>query len=122
MCLRFIILLFVVFTSDGLSQGLLEDKLLPTRQDSLRGSITPEREWWDLTYYHLDIKVEPDKKYISGSNTVGYKVLKSYKTMQIDLQEPMQITSVIANGKPLKFNREGNAYFIELKSKQKKMK
>ena len=120
MTLRFIIFFFIVFTTDGLSQGLMEDKLLPTRQDSLRGSITPEREWWDLTYYHLDIKVEPDKKYLSGSNTVGYKVLKSDKTMQIDLQEPMKITSVIANGKPLKFNREGNAYYIELKSKQKK--
>ncbi len=120
MSLRFIIFFFIVFTADGLSQGLMEDKLLPTRQDSLRGSITPEREWWDLTYYHLDIKVEPDKKFISGSNTVGYKVLKSNKTMQIDLQEPMKITSVISNGKPLKFNREGNAYFIELKSKQKK--
>jgi hypothetical protein len=24
-----------------------------TRQDTLRGSITPERAWWDLTYYHL---------------------------------------------------------------------
>ena len=120
MSLRFIIFFFIVFTADGLSQGLMEDKLLPTRQDSLRGSITPEREWWDLTYYHLDIKVEPDKKFISGSNTVGYKVLKSNKTMQIDLQEPMEITSVISNGKPLKFNREGNAYFIDLKAKQKK--
>jgi len=117
---RLIIFLFIVFTTDGLSQGLMEDKLIPTRQDTLRGSITPEREWWDLTYYHLDIKVEPDKKYISGSNTVGYKVLKSYKTMQIDLQEPMKITSVKADGKSLEFNREGNAYFIELKSKQKK--
>ena len=76
MTLRFIIFFFIVFITDGLSQGLMEDKLLPTRQDSLRGSITPEREWWDLTYYHLDIKVEPDKKYISGSNTIGYKVLK----------------------------------------------
>ena len=34
MSLRFIIFLFIVFTTDGLSQGLLEDKLLPTRQDS----------------------------------------------------------------------------------------
>ena len=92
MTLRFIIFFFIVFTADGLSQGLMEDKLLPTRQDSLRGSITPEREWWDLTYYHLDIKVEPDKKFISGSNTVGYKVLKSNKTMQIDLQEPMAVS------------------------------
>ena len=71
----------------------MEDKLIPSRQDSLRGSITTEREWWDLTYYHLDIEVNPDKKYIQGSNTVGYKVLKSHQTMQIDLQEPMKITS-----------------------------
>ena len=120
MASRLIIFLFIVFTIDGFSQGLMEDKLLPTRQDTLRGSITHEREWWDLTYYHLDIKVEPDKKFISGSNTVGYKVLKSYKTMQIDLQEPMKITSVEADGKSLKFNRDGNAYFIELKQKQKK--
>ena len=117
---RFIIFLFILFSIDSFSQGLMEDKLKPTRQDSLRGSITPEREWWDLTYYHLDIKVQPDKKYISGSNTVGYKVLESNKTMQIDLQEPMKITSVTSHGKKLKFNREGNAYFIQLKKKQKK--
>ena len=117
---RFIIFLFILFSIDSFSQGLMEDKLKPTRQDSLRGSITPEREWWDLTYYHLDIKVEPDKKYISGSNTVGYKVLKSNKTMQIDLQEPMIITSVISNGKKLKFNREGNAYFIQLRINKRK--
>ena len=120
MTLRFITFFFILFTINGFSQGLMEDKLLPTRQDSLRGSITAEREWWDLTYYHLDIKVEPDNKFISGSNTVGYRVLKSNKTMQIDLQEPMKITSVFSDGKSLKFNREGNAYFIELKSKQKK--
>ena len=89
---RLIIFFFIVFTIDGVSQGLMENKLIPTRQDTLRGSITSEREWWDLTYYHLDIKVEPNKKFISGSNTVGYKVLKPNKIMQIDLQKPMKIT------------------------------
>ena len=69
-----------------LGQGLMGEKYDTTRQDTLRGSITNERSWWDLTYYHLDIKVEPEKKYISGSNTVGYKVLESKKLMQIDLQ------------------------------------
>ena len=37
-----------------------------TRQDTLRGSITPERAWWDLTYYHLDISVDPENKFIKG--------------------------------------------------------
>jgi len=120
MSVRLIIFFLITSFSTMFSQGLMEDKLLPTRQDTLRGSITPEREWWDLTYYHLDIKVEPENKFISGSNTVGYRVLESNKTMQIDLQEPMKITSVFSAGKSLKFNREGNVYFIELKSKQKK--
>ena len=116
---KLIILLFIAL-NQSYAQGIFDDKLTTTRQDTLRGSITPERSWWDLTYYHLDIKVEPDKKFISGSNTIGYKVLKSNKIMQIDLQEPMKIISVEANGKSLNFNREGNAYFIELKHKQKK--
>ena len=38
-----------------------------TEQDTLRGSITPEREWWDLTYYHLDIEVDPEERTIAGS-------------------------------------------------------
>ena len=102
-----------------LGQGLMGEKFDTTRQDTLRGSITSERSWWDLTYYHLDIKVQPEKKYISGSNTVGYKVLESKKLMQIDLQEPMKITSITSKGKKLKFFREGNAYFIKMNKKQK---
>ena len=116
---RLIILLFIAL-NQTYSQGIFDDKLPTSRQDTLRGSITPERAWWDLTYYHLDIKVEPDKKYISGSNTVGYKVLESKKVMQIDLQKPMNITSITSKNKELKFTREGNAYFVELRKKQKK--
>ncbi|RPG94187.1 MAG: M1 family peptidase [Candidatus Pelagibacter sp. TMED253] len=116
---RTIILLFIVF-NQTYSQGIFDNKLPTNRQDTLRGSITPERAWWDLTYYHLDIKVEPDKKFISGSNTVGYKVIESNKVMQIDLQKPMNITSVTSKKEELKFTREGNVYFIELRKKQKK--
>ena len=108
---------FAYFTTFG--QGLMQEKVNTTRQDTLRGSITEERSWWDLTYYHLDIKVIPEKKYISGSNTVGYKVLESKKLMQIDLQQPMLITSVSSNGKKLKFYRDGNAYFIQMNKRQK---
>jgi aminopeptidase N len=89
-----------------------------TRQDSLRGSITPEREWWDLNYYDLHVKVEPEKEFISGHNVVRYKVLEASDVLQIDLQEPMQIASVSQDGKKLKFTSEGAAHFIKLKKKQ----
>src|SRR5688500_10632159 len=85
-----------------------------TRQDTLRGSITPERAWWDLTYYHLDIKVNPADSTIRGKNTVQYKVLQPNQTLQLDLQAPMQIEKVTQNGKPVTFTREGNAYFLKL--------
>src|SRR5690606_30798377 len=88
--------------------------------DTLRGSITPERAWWDLNYYHLDIAVNPDKKYISGKNTVQYKVLQPHHIMQIDLQSPLKITKVIQNDKTLPVKQDGNAWFISLNKKQNK--
>ncbi len=101
-------------------QGLLSDhKKQFTEQDTLRGSITPERAWWDLNYYHLDIEVKPNKKYISGSNLIRYKVLERKKTLQIDLQPPLKITKVTQDGKKLKIKSNGNAHFITLKKKQK---
>ena len=98
---------------------LLQDKTQFTRQDSLRGSITQEREWWNLTYYHLDIEVEPDKQFISGKNTIQYKVLKPYQVMQIDLQEPMEMIKVVQDGRELDVKHDGNAHFITLSSKQR---
>ena len=119
---RLFILLFILLSTvnnQTLAQGIFGEKNNFTRQDTLRGTITDERSWWDLNYYHLDIKVDPEKRTIKGSNTVGYTVLNSNKLMQIDLQEPLNITSVKQNNKSLNFTREGNAYFIELKKKQK---
>ena len=102
------------------AQGLLnKSETAFTHQDSLRGSITKERAWWDLKYYHLDVKVNPAEKTITGSNTVKYTVLSENNKMQIDLQEPMQIYKVTQDGKELKFERDGNAFFIQLTAKQK---
>ncbi|MFS4482883.1 M1 family metallopeptidase [Hyunsoonleella sp. 2307UL5-6] len=89
-----------------------------TKQDTLRGSITPERAWWDLTFYHLDIKVEPDKKFISGKNTIKYKVLEADSIMQIDLQSPMKILKAVQNNQDLSIVHKGNAHFIHLNKNQ----
>jgi aminopeptidase N len=89
-----------------------------TRTDSLRGSITLEREWWDLTYYHLDMSVDIENKSISGKNTIHYKVLMPNQKMQIDLQPPMKIEKVIQNGETLEIDNEINAHFIKLRKKQ----
>ena len=91
-----------------------------TRQDTLRGSITPERAWWNLTFYDLTVEVNPEEKFIWGNNVIRYRVLKEGNVMQIDLQSPMKIDKIIQNNKELSFISEGNAHFIKLQEKQKK--
>jgi aminopeptidase N len=91
-----------------------------TRADTLRGSITAERAWWDVLYYELDVNVSPEEKYIEGSTTITYKVLDKAKRMQIDLQAPMNIDKVMQGGEEVSFTSEGAAHFITLQQKQKK--
>ncbi|MFN3589870.1 MAG: M1 family metallopeptidase [Spirosomataceae bacterium] len=92
-----------------------------TRDDSLRGSITPERAWWDLTYYELRLQVQPENKFFKGSTTVHYQVLTENQRMQIDLQPPLYVTKVVEQGKEISFTKDGaNAYIIQLEKKQQK--
>jgi len=105
-----------------LSLQLSSQKVTFTRQDTLRGSITTERAWWDLIYYHLDIAVNPSDSTIHGTNTVTYRVINTASLMQIDLQDPLKLTKVVQNNKILNFKREGNVYWIELAEKQEQGK
>ncbi len=89
-----------------------------TEQDSLRGSITPERAWWDLTFYDLHVKVVPDNKFIEGSNTIRYKVLEPHQVLQIELQQPLKILSIQQDGQPLSYTSKGYSHFIALKKTQ----
>jgi len=90
-----------------------------TKQDTLRGSITPERVWWNLLHYNLDFKVFPSSKSIEGRNQIRYEVLNENQLMQIDLQPPMKIISVLDDHESLDFERDGNVYYIRLKKRQK---
>ena len=84
----------------------------PTRQEILRGSVTPEREWWDLLHYDLSVEFFPKTKTIKGSNVITFKTLKADKKMQIDLQPPLAITKISHGNEELKFEREGNVYWV----------
>lgn len=84
-----------------------------THQDTLRGSITPERVWWDLNYYDLAVEVDFENKSIKGTNTIFFYVTIPQQRMQIDLQEPMAITEVVYKGKTVTYSREGNVYWID---------
>lgn len=89
-----------------------------TRADTLRGSITPERSWWDVVYYDLSVEINPQTRSIQGKNKIFYEVLKDGQVMQIDLQFPMEIDKVIQDKEELSFITDGNAHFINLKKPQ----
>lgn len=114
---KYVSIFFIAFliSNTANAQGLMgKSETVFTHQDTLRGSITKERAWWDVKYYHLDIKINPADSTISGSNTIRYKVLNSFNRMQIDLQEPLEIKKVTQDGKELKYKRDGNAFYIDL--------
>ena len=99
------------------SMGTYAQKMA-SRADSLRGSITPERAWWDLKHYDLTINIDPVNKSIKGSNKITYEVLADATVLQIDLQEPLQITSITQGGERLTFRREGAVHWVNLIKKQ----
>ena len=116
---RLSIIILIFLTSFPLfSQGIINDINNFTRQDTLRGSITKERIWWDLTYYHLDISVDPINRTIKGSNEISYTVLEPYSEIQIDLQNPLVLTKAEQDDENLEIRHDGNAHFIKLKKKQ----
>ena len=113
--IRFLLLAVILF----IVLPVYSQAPLFTAQDTLRGSITAERAWWDLNYYDLNIEVNPDEKSISGSNTIRYKVLSESQVIQIDLQSPLVITKITQDGYDLIFNSIGNAHWVTLLKPQK---
>lgn len=99
-----------------------------THADTLRGSNTPWRNWWDVTYYNLHVKINPADSSISGYNGITYRVINTPAQvaqtssgnyiMQIDLMTPLLIDSMIQNGQSLPYRRDGNAFFVTLPSQQ----
>jgi aminopeptidase N len=82
------------------------------RQDQLRGSISPERAWWDVQHYALALEVLPATRSLRGSNTITFKTLTAGSRMQIDLQPPLAITAIEHADRALAFEREGNVWWV----------
>ena len=114
----FLMLLVAGITS---AQPLTQKKSF-TRQDSLRGSITPSRAWWDVLHYDISVTPDAATKTIEGRTTIRYRVLPGATSdyIQIDLQQPLTIDSIFYNHKlyinfPQKpYYQDGNAWFIPL--------
>ncbi|MCB0696478.1 MAG: M1 family metallopeptidase [Chitinophagaceae bacterium] len=84
-----------------------------TSQDSLRGSNTNGRNWWDVKEYYLYVSFDTAQKSISGMNIMT--IIKADvvpDSMQVDLQEPMMLDSAVYEKKKIKIARDGNVYWL----------
>jgi len=104
---------FLFFMSQWSAAQTVEKVPVFTHADSLRGSLNAQRDWWDVLRYEIEVKPDFASKSIKGSNAIRFKVIKAGKKMQIDLQEPMQITEIIWNKQKLNFFRDNSAFFVD---------
>ncbi|MPS64279.1 MAG: peptidase M1 [Chryseobacterium sp.] len=93
-----------------------------TKQDTLKGSNTIFRNFWDVKKY--DLSVEPDfaQKSIKGNNTISFEIIKDITnpTFQIDLQQPMKADKVTASFPISEYKQEGDFIWIKAKKSFKK--
>ena len=106
-----ILLATIVFFQTAVGQVLHKQEAF-THQDTLRGSLNPERTWWDVMYYNITVQPDYINKTIRGKNNITFKTIAAGKRMQIDMQEPMEITAITFKSLPLTFQREGNVYHV----------
>lgn len=83
-----------------------------TRADSLKGAYNQWRENNDVTYYQLELDIDPEEKYLKGKVLMRFTALEDLKKIQIDLYENMKINEISSSNSSLNYIREGNAIFI----------
>jgi aminopeptidase N len=86
---------------------------IPTRTAILRGAYGPYRANNDLLYYHLDIRVDPEQKSLSGKNTIRFRMLRDGNRIQLDLQDPLNVDKILYGTASLKYERDSSAVFVD---------
>lgn len=109
-----------------------EDRSTFTRSDTLRGSIGPERAWWDVRHYAVLVTPDLEQHTITGRTYIKFSATVPGQRMQIDLQQPLEVDSIhiwlsgpipMPDGRyvgetsiktPVPFQREGDVIWVDL--------
>jgi len=93
-----------------------------TQQDTLKGSNTAFRNFWDVKKYDLSVEPDFDQKSIKGNNKISFEIVKDVTdpTFQIDLQQPMKADKVVGNFPVTEYKQEGDFIWIKTKKSFKK--
>lgn len=94
------VLLLLTFASAISAQSLLRtgqasQASSPTHANLLRGQYGRYRANNDLLFYDLNIRVDPEKKFVSGKNTIRFKMLKDDTRIQLDLYDNLKVDKIL---------------------------
>ena len=109
----FAVAAFVIALTAALPAQAPQEPAAPSRADILRGEYGPYRANNDLLSYRLDIRVDPVKQFLSGTNTIRFRMLKDDTRVQIDLYAYLNVDKILLGSTPLKYQRELNSVFID---------
>jgi hypothetical protein len=130
--LRTALLLPYLLLGAQLTAQLNDDHGTFTPADSLRGSIGPERAWWDVRHYAVFVTPDLDQRTIKGRTYIKFTATKPGRRMQIDLQQPLEVDSIhmwverpfqVGDGRfeggtsvktAVPFEREGDVIWLDL--------
>lgn len=110
--LLFLIGLWTLAALPVQSQELVPAHAIYNRGDSLRGTLTPLRTCYDIEYYHLEVKVDPDERWISGSNLFRFTATETFDRLQFDLFDNLRVDKILFQGHELPFTRSYHAVFV----------
>ncbi len=84
-----------------------------TVKDSLKGYLDKDRACYDVTFYDLNLTLDPGHKKLGGKVTICFRALEAMKTLRFDLYKNLKIYSIDFSGKPLSFSRNDMAVYTE---------
>ncbi len=113
--------LFLTFSFISLSI-FAQQKEKFSKYEYLHGKLTPLRTCFDVKQYEIFVKVEPQRKFISGKNIITFLVVNDFQKLQLDFFREMKIDSIVFQNKSVSYKRDSNAVFVILEKKLTKNK
>lgn len=115
-------LLLLSILISGVSQAQFFENAKPTKIDTLKGSNTEFRNFWDVKKYDIVLEPNFEAKSIKGSNKISLTIEKDVRnpTFQIDLQKPMKADKISASFPIAEKKIDGDFIFLTTKKNFKK--
>src|SRR5688500_4012659 len=84
----------------------------PTRADVLRGEYGRYRANNDLLFYRLDVRVDPERKFLTGTNRIRFRMLEDDDRIQLDLYANLSVDRILLGTTTLRYERELNTVYV----------